>query len=136
MKATFQDFVNANPNCSNFAKTAGAILIFEYLSRDESIIAMIDACDIGKPALSPVAKQLEDLLDGISNPGISFDNGFSRQAVGLMVKAILKPFGYVVAGQKVLPKAGGAKKFVSASCYRYDPDAPASLRIVKRIESC
>lgn len=136
MKATFQDFINANANCSTFAGKAEAILIFEYLSRDESIIAMLDACEIGKPAISPVARGVELLLAGIENPTISFEDHFPKQAVGLMVKTILKPFGYVVTGQKALPRGCGAKQFVSASCYRFDPDAPATMRVVKRIESC
>lgn len=136
MKATFQDFVEANSNCSKFAATAEARLIFEYLSRDENILAMLDSCDMGKPALAPVARGVELLLEGISNPQVTFEKGFHKQAVGLMVKSVLKPFGYVVAGQKVMPKSSGAKFFTSASCYQFDPDAPATLRVVKRIEEC
>lgn len=136
MKATYKDFIEANPNCGSFAGRAEARLIFEFLSRDESIIAMLDACDMGKPALTPVARGVEELLEQIEDPNFSFEKGFHKQAVGLMVKSILKPFGYVVGAQKVLPKASGAKYFTSASCYKYDPTAPSSMRVVKRIETC
>lgn len=135
MKATYSTFIENNPNCSKFSGNAEAILIFEFLSKDESILQMIDASDSGKPALSPVAKSVESLLKSVSNPSISFDDNFTKQTVGLMVKTILAPFGYVVNGQKALPKACGAEKFVSASCYKFDSNAPATLRVVKRIES-
>ena len=136
MKSTFQDFIEQSPNCTKFDGVAEAILVFEFLSKDESIIQMIEACDNGKPALVPVAKAIEDLLDGMSNPAISFDDHFTKQAVGLMVKCILKPFGYLVADQKILPRNCGAKKFKSASCYKFSPEAGATMRIVKRIEKC
>lgn len=135
MKTTFNDFINSNPNCSKYDGNAEAILIFEFLSRDESIIQMVEASENGKPALSPVVKDIEDLLDNVANPTISFEDNFTKQTVGLMVKSILEPFGYKVKAQKALPKSSGARKFVSASCYEYDENAPASLRIVKRIEN-
>ena len=136
MKSSFRDFIEQSPNCSKFDGVADAILVFEYLSKDESIIQMIEACDNGKPALMPVARGIEELVEGVTNPAISFDDHFTKQAVGLMVKCILKPFGYVVGEQKVLPRHCGAKKFKSASCYSFSADAGATMRVVKRIEKC
>lgn len=135
MKSSINDFLSANPNCTNLAAKTEAVLVFEHLSKDASIIKMIDACDAGKPALTPVAKEIEDLISNLSNPGISFDDTFTKQAVGLMVKAILEPFGYIVCSQKSLPKSAQAKKFVSASCYKFNPDANPTMRIVKKVES-
>lgn len=136
MKCSFQDFLNQNPNCGKFDGKAEAILIFEYLSRDDSIIRMIEACDHGKPALMPVAREIEELLAAVTEPAISFEDHFTKQAVGLMIKCILKPFGYVVGEQKMLPRGCGAKQFKSASCYSFDPAAGATMRVVKRIEHC
>lgn len=135
MKATFIDFIKQFPNCSKFDGNADAMLIFEFLSRNLSIIQMIDASEAGKPALSPWAKHLEHLLLDIKNPTLSFDDNFTKQAVGMMVKTILEPFAYVVCGQKNLPKSAESEKFVSASCYRYDPvKVKPTMRISKRVE--
>lgn len=136
MKTTFQKFLNDHPSCGKFQGNAEAILIFEYLSKDDSIIRMIDACDSGKPAITPVAREIEELLAGVSNATISFEDNYTKQTVGVMVKSILEPFGYVVTGQKMLPRGCGANQFKSASCYKFSPDAPACLRVVKRIENC
>ncbi|MGN0696403.1 MAG: hypothetical protein ACI4J5_06540 [Oscillospiraceae bacterium] len=134
-RASFNDFIAANPNCQKFGGNPEAILFFEFLSADASIIKMIEASDSGKPALSPVAKDIEKLFDSFSAPTISLKDSFTKQAVGLMIKCILEPFGYVVAEQKNLPKSSGAKYFRSASCYRFDENAPATLKIVKKIET-
>lgn len=134
MKTTFENFIQKNPICRKFDGDAGMILIFNLLSEDKSIIQMIDACDSGKPALTPMAKPVEALADTLKNPTISLDDDFTRQAVGLMVKSILEPFGYRGSGKKALPKEYKGEKFVTASCYRLDPEAPASMRVVKRIE--
>ena len=61
MKSSFRDFIEQSPNCYKFDGVADAILVFEYLSKDESIIQMIEACDNGKPALMPVARGIEDI---------------------------------------------------------------------------
>lgn len=134
MKATFADFINQNPNCSKFDGNADAMLIFEFLSREPAIIQMIEASDAEKPALTPLVVHLEQLLLGIKNPTISFDDNFTKQAVGLMVKTILEPFGYVPWKQKDLPKSAGSTQFRSASVYRRDPTKKASMRVVKHIE--
>jgi hypothetical protein len=134
MKATFNNFITQNPNCNKFDGNADAMIIFEFLSRDISIILMIEASDAGKPALTPWAKHLEHLLLDIKNPTISFDDNFTKQAIGLMIKCILEPFGYVVWKQKDLPKSAESTKFQSASVYRYDPIKKATMKVVKHIE--
>lgn len=110
------------------------MLIFEFLSRDLGIILMLETSDAGKPALTPWAKHLEHLLLDMNNPSISFDDNFTKQAVGLMIKTILEPFGYVVWKQKDLPKSAESTKFKSASVYRRDLTKTAIMRVTKRIE--
>lgn len=134
MKATFENFIAQNPNCSKFDGNADAMLIFEFLSRDLSIILMIEASDAGKPALTPWAKHLEHILLDIKNPTITFDDNFTKQAVGLMIKCILEPFGYVPYKQKDLPKSAESEKFQSASVYKKDVLKKATMRVVKHIE--
>jgi len=134
LKATFSDFITQNPNCSKFDGNADAMLIFQFLSEDMKIIQMLESSDAGKPALTPWAKYLEHLLLGIKNPSISFDDSFTKQAVGLMVKCILEPFGYAVWKQKNIPKSAGCTKFKSASVYRRDVTKTATMRVAKYVE--
>ena len=137
MKAAFDDFIAQNPNCSKFDGNADAVFIFNWLSEDLKIILMLEASDAGKPALTPWAKHLERVLQfEIKNPTISFEDNFTKQAVGLMVKCILEPFGYVVWKQKDLPKSAEATQFQSASVYRRDYMKKATLRVAKYIEKC
>lgn len=135
MKAKFNDFILQNPNCSKFAGNSDAMLIFEILSRDESIIKMIEACDHGKPALTPLAHEIEQALLNLKNPTISFHDNFTKQAVGLMIKTILKPFGYEAYVQKSLPKDAKSNEFSSASVYRIDPKSEnkPTMKVVKSI---
>ena len=133
-KATFNDFIAQNPNCGKFKDSEEAKRIFNFLSRDLGIILMLEASDAGKPALTPWAKHIERLFYDIENPSISFDDNFTKQAVGLMVKTILAPFGYTVWKQKDLPKSAESTKFQSASVYRRNIAVTATMRIVKYIE--
>ena len=117
MKATFDDFLAENMNCSKYGNNSDAIAIFNLLSEDESIISMIDASEAGKPALAACVSAVEAYFDNSQNPTMNLTDGFTRTVVGRMVKSILGPFGYEVTIQKDLPKATKAKYFTSASCY-------------------
>ncbi|MBC7075291.1 MAG: hypothetical protein H5T98_04330 [Syntrophomonadaceae bacterium] len=132
MKATFNDFLKENPNCSKFANNSDAIAIFNILSKEKNIIAMIDASDAGKPALSACVNEVESFFENSNNPTIDLRDGFTRTVIGRMVKSILAPFGYEPSIQKDLPKAISAKYFTSASCY--EKTGTASMRIVRTIE--
>lgn len=132
MKATFNDFLSENPNCSKFAGNTDALYIFDLLSKDESIINMVDASEAGKPALSACVKEIEEFFDNQQNPSVDLTDGFTRTAIGRMVKTILAPFGYEPTVQKDLPKAVRGKYFTSASCY--EKTGTASMRIVRTIE--
>jgi len=135
MKATFSDFIAQNPNCSKFAENEDAMYIFDFLSRDLAIILMLEACDAGKPALTPWAKSIERvILYDLKNSTLSLDDNFTKQAIGLMVKTILDPFGYSVWKQKNLPKGAESEKFQSASVYRRDVLKKATMRVAKNIE--
>ena len=131
MKATFTDFIAENLNCTKYADNTDAQHIFELLSKDDSIISMVDASESGKPALSPCVNIVEDYFDNQKAPTFDLKDGFTRTVVGRMVKTILAPFGYEPSVQKDLPKAIGARYFTSASCYV--KTGIASMRIVKTI---
>jgi hypothetical protein len=63
----------------------------------------------------------------------TLDDTFTKQAVGLMIKTILEPFGYEVWKQKNLSRNIGATKFVSASTYKFNPIAHRTMKVEKRI---
>jgi hypothetical protein len=136
MLATFSDFIAQNPNCKKFENDDDMQNIFYFLSQDLILLQLIDASEAGKPALAPIVTNVEHFF---TEPGKthtnSLDDNFTKQAVGLMVKTILEPFGYVVSKQKDLPKSARATKFQSASTYRFDHFAPRTMRVVKYIEA-
>ena len=132
MKASFTDFITENPVYSKFESDSAAQGIFELLSRDESIIAMVDAAEQGRPALTPCAAAVEEYGDSMPNTLFNIRNGFERTAVGCMVKTILAPFGYRPTENKRLSTGTPCQYFKSAPCYALT--GPASMRIVKTIE--
>ena len=135
MLATYDDFIKQNPNCKKFEDDADMQNIFCFLSQDFVLTQLIDASEAGKSALTPVAENVEHFFaDPSKTHTNSLDDNFTKQAVGLMIKTILEPFGYTVWKQKDLPKSTRATKFQSASCYRFNPLAPRTMRVVKRIE--
>jgi len=133
MKAIYADFIQANPNCSKFASNRDAMVIFDFLNQDTNIIRMVDFSEMGKPALSGCVLALEAFFDQMQNPTITLADGFTRTAVGRMVKTILEPFGYRPTSQKSFPRDYVLKYFTSASCYR--KTGPATMQIVKRVEA-
>jgi len=136
MLATFEDFIKQNPNCRKFENDEDMQRIFDFLSQDFIITQMIDMSEMDKPALAPVAANIEHFfVDPNFEHMNSLDDNFTKQAVGLMVKTILAPFGYTVWKQKDLPKNMRSEKFQSASVYRFNVAAPRTMKVVKRIES-
>ena len=131
MKAVYNDFLSSNPNCSKFSSNKDAITIFDFLNQDDTIIKMIEYCEMGKPALAACVSDLEALVDQMPQPTVDLSDSFTRTAIGRMVKAILDPFGYRPTVQKSFPKTGDIKYFSSASCYRLT--GPATMKVAKFI---
>jgi hypothetical protein len=79
--------------------------------------------------------ELTAYYNSLSNPTIDFNENYPRTVVGKMAKTILKPFCYRPTIQRNLPReCGEVEYFTSASCYELS--APATMRVVKRIEEC
>ena len=133
MKATYHDFLNENPTCATAGATTAAQSVFELLSHDDNIIAMVDASEQGQPALTPCIQQIENYLVDTADPGFNVNQNVTRQTIGCMAKTILNPFGYRVVKQKNLPKGTG-QYFASASCYSLLAPEEATMKVVKRIE--
>ena len=132
MKATYAEFLMENPNCSRFTQNPDAKRVFDFLNQDKIIIQMAEYADQDKPALAGCVFELEEFFDSMQNPTVDFNDGFTRTAVGRMVKVILAPFGYTVTKQKDFTKNRKGKYFTSASCYALTEKA--TMHIVKRVE--
>ena len=141
MKATYDDFLAMNPKCGkDLIDNLKSQAIFNLLSTDENIIAMIDASEAGKPAITAVVCQVENLCSIDKSYEFDLSNEQRRTVVGCMIKTILSSFGYIpvepaTRTQKDLPKSIGAKFFKSGSCYFYDSFAYPTMKIVRTIES-
>jgi hypothetical protein len=134
-KATYSDFLAQNPNCKKFADDEDMIYTFYMLSRDIFLVRLLEASDFGKPAITPIVTNIEHVfMEFGKKHANTLDDNFTKQAVGLMVKTILEPFGYTVWKQKDLPKNSRAEKFQTASVYRRDMTKTATLRVRKTIE--
>ena len=134
MLAVFNDFIRQNPICKKFEHDEDMQNVFEFLSRSYVLVQLIESSDAGKPAIAPVAENIEHFFSDTNKPHTNtLEDSFTKQAVGLMVKTILEPFGYVVWKQKSLPKSSGATKFQTASTYRFNVAVPRTMKIEKRI---
>ena len=134
MLAIFEDFIKQNPNCIKFEDDDDMQNIFEFLSRSYVLIQLLESSDAGKPAIAPVVNNIERFFADLTKEHVNtLDDSFTKQAVGLMVKTILAPFGYEVWKQKSLPKNSRATKFQTASVYRYSHTAPRTMKMEKRI---
>ena len=125
MKTTYNDFITQNPTWKDFDGNTDAGIVFRILSRDASIYSMIAAIAAGKPALTPCAKAVEDLLKDLPGTTMPIKRHRSRQAVGVMVKSILAPYGYKPitdtsggAKTKPLPIESQARYFKAAAVYK------------------
>lgn len=133
MKATFNDFIDLNKNCSGFKTNADMQELFDFLNEDERIIKMIDSSENGKPALAGCVQEVETWHDAKTNSLVDFNDPFTKTVVGKVVKTILAPFGYLVTKQKDMPTDLKTKYFTSASCYVYDANAPITMKIIKKV---
>lgn len=139
MKATYQDFLEEHPKCGkDLVSNQHAQKIFNLLSSDKNIIAMIDASEAGRPAIEATYSDVEDYYDRIKPFDFDLTNDQRRTVVGCMIKTILAPFGYLpvepkTKTQKELSRSSKAKYFKSGSCYYFDPTAPATMQICRTV---
>ena len=136
-KATFETFLEESPPWRSLACNSDARRIFEILSRDDAIIAMMEYAEAGKPALSPCVPDIETFFDSLEHPTVDLRDSFFRQGIGCFVKSILKPLGYsprAVNQQKGIPAESKARYFKSASCYERNPAITPTLRVIKKLE--
>ena len=132
MKANYQDFLADNRNCSGFADNIDAMALFDFMNQDEQIIAMVESCGAGKPALAGCVEALEAYYEKMQQPTVDLHDDFTRRTIGRMVKTIIEPCGYVPRGHRKLSRNCNSRYFSSASLY--ECTGHATMRIVKRVE--
>lgn len=131
MKTSFEQFFEISPKYKCFLKNQSARHVFEkIISKDENLIAMIDATEANKPALLACISEIEEYCKSIQDNSFDLRDNFTKQALGSMIRAALLPFGYESFKSRELPK--GSSEFVStAMTYKYQGNA--KLKVVKQI---
>lgn len=120
-KIDFNFFIERNPRHQKFSDNKIAKKIYELLSEGENIYRMMLFSEIEIPALAASISKIEALY---SNQEI-FDlkNSFSKQTMGVMVKDILRCFGYDNIKSKDIPK--GLSKYVNTAAVYKKLDSPS-----------
>jgi len=129
MLSTYQDFINHNPRYQQLKNDIYFQDIFNFLSKKENIVKMVEASKWNKPALSSCVNELESNYPELLNK--DYTDYFIKQSVGAMIKVVLDPFGYVPNVQKRLPKK--SLFFTSAHTYKYDKNS-ARLELIQTWE--
>jgi len=131
-KTTFEDFFDKHPIYKPFNNNLEAKYIFNnILSKDNNIIKMVSLSEHGKPALSACVNDIEEYYSSITNPNFELKDNYTKQALGTMVKAILKPFGYESKTQRDIPKYYNTKYIKSATVFQLT--GKPVLKVEKRI---
>ena len=125
-----QDFFDGPGSRLRMYETNTEVIdLFEYLSRPETIMEMINYSKVGRPALEAVVATVENVY--LKTMFQHDANNYSlKQATGKMIRFILEDFGWVKKGSL---KLVGSNYFVSASTYRYE-ESVAIRRLVLRVE--
>ncbi|QIB70010.1 hypothetical protein Ami103574_12195 [Aminipila butyrica] len=132
-KASYEDFLEGSPNYRKFEGNRQGKEIFEnILSREENLIAMVEAAERGKPALSACISEVETYYEEKQIKEFDLTDNFTKQGLGRMVRTALEPFGYQPAGQKDMPRQMGVKYVTSASTYKLT--GRPRLKVVKTIQ--
>jgi len=132
MKASFEEYLEENPNCKKFTDNTGAIAVFSFLSDDSNITKMVASSEGGRPALLGCLRELEDFYDGLNERSFSFEDKFVRNSVGRMVATIMAPFGYIPVGQVNFSQTNKGRYFSSAN--RYEKKGVAHLQVIRKVE--
>ena len=97
---------------------------FEFIAAPDSVIEMISSSLIGKPALAPIVKELEDRF--ADAPGFPLNhegpqkNAKNRRNVGWMVRFVMREYGYTPVDNSERTRIGtdaGSRYFGNAAVY-------------------
>lgn len=132
---SFKDYLDENPIDAGLRGNAIAESIYDTMSEPRNVHRMILASEAGEPALSGCIAEIEAQYG--KQKIFDLEVNFNRQALGRMVKTVLKPFCYHPDVSKRIKK-GLSKYVTTASVYRKPDGCTPSLRVVVdiRIVEC
>lgn len=94
--------------------------MFKFLISPDSVYKMMMASDFGLPALTFVAKDLENQFKNCSDAPLhhrgQYQNAVHRQNIGRMIKYIMEKFGYIPIDGKLSERAR-LPKFSESECF-------------------
>lgn len=116
----FNSFMERNPRYQKFRENKIAKKIYDFLSEGENIYRMMLFSEIEIPALAASITKIEALYS--DQEIFDLKNSFSKQTMGVMVKDILKAFGYDNIKSKDIPK--GLSNYVNTAAVYKKLDTP------------
>jgi hypothetical protein len=125
-KIDFNSFIERNPRHQKFSDNQIAKEIYNLLAEGENIYRMMVFSELEIPALAASISEIENLYE--KQEIFDLNKSFSKQTMGVMVKDILKFFGYDNIKSKNIPK--GLSNYVNKAAVYKRLDTP-----VKKLKS-
>ena len=119
-KIDFNSFIERNPRHQKFSDNQVAKEIYELLAEGENIYRMTLFSEIEIPALAASITKIEELYG--EQAEFELNNSFVKQTMGVMVKDILRSFGYDNIKSKDIPK--GLSNYVNTAAVYKKLDSP------------
>lgn len=119
-KIDFNSFIERNPRHQKFSDNQVAKEIYVLLAEGENIYRMMLFSEIEIPALAASITKIEELYG--EQAEFELNNSFVKQAMGVMVKDILRAFGYDNIKSKDIPK--GLSNYVNTAAVYKELDSP------------
>ena len=119
-KIDFNSFIERNPRHQKFSDNKIAEEIYSLLAKGENIYRMMVFSELEIPALAASITEIENLYG--DQDKFDLDDSFSKQTMGVMVKDILRAFGYDNIKSKNIPK--GLSNYVNKAAVYKKMDSP------------
>ena len=119
-KINFNSFIERNPRHQKFIDNQVAKEIYELLAAGENIYRMMIFSEIEIPALAASITKIEELYG--EQEQFELNKSFVKQTMGVMVKDILRCFGYDNIKSKDIPK--GLSSYVNTAAVYKKLDSP------------
>lgn len=119
MKVAFNDFVLSFSALSVLNGSSTARFIYDNIIwRDDIRAGMVTASDLGIPALSVCATEIENYCANNPNCDLNISNRTVKQSLGRAIKCAMEPLGYTVltSGNR-LPSCLNLQHFKTATSY-------------------
>ncbi|ADO76204.1 hypothetical protein [Halanaerobium praevalens] len=110
-KINFNSFIERNPRHQKFRDNQIAKKIYNLLAAGENIYRMMVFSELEIPALAASISEIESIYG--DQELFNLNHSFSKQTMGVMVKDILRTFGYDNIKSKDIPK--GLSQYVNTA---------------------